>query len=378
MFPSILFLTAGGRHPEYNFGHLSRCVMTAARIRRVSPEAACHFLIPRDSAGIDFLVHSGFTPRVLKAKEFTYSEIRKISDRVSADILVLDRLDWPVSFVRALRRLDKVIIVLDAGTSAAALADVSLNPLISNASADFKGFRYLLLSSHHKAAKVPSAARRIVISFGGNEPIGLTLKVLNTLRLFPGARSFNLQIFRPGTGVEKALSPADLKGFSASSRIHDFGSGFFKQLNLADTLLTGGGLTMFEGVKRGIVTGVIELRTHQRPNIKSLTESGSLVPLGDLKQLKSHFFLTRLKQLLLDKKKRSTLHEKSIQYWDSLEYSGKVENILQVMTRDPGKNSASLWVKRLTPAVRLYIKKYCSRNKIQTVRYRLPYKSDHV
>ncbi len=378
MFPNLLFLTAGGKHPEYNFGHLSRCVMSADRIKRGSPKAACHFLIPKDSAGIDFLVHSGHKPRVLKGKSFSFHETKKAVESVKADILILDRLDWPAPFIRKLKTLDKVLVLLDDGGASAALADVSLNPLIENRRSDFKGYRYLLLSESHKKAKCPPTAKRIVLSFGGNEPKGLTLQCLEQLRKMPEAHRLDLQIFRPGAGEKGLLSREHLRGFAKSSRIHDFGRDFFKILDSADTLLTGGGLTLFEGVKRGLVSGIVELRAHQKGNIRKLSQAGAVERLGDFTQVETPGFSARLKALLLQKKKRSTLHKKSIQYWDSLEFSAPVEKILQVITRDPKGPHASLWAKRLTPAVQRFTKNFCTRNKIQTIHYRLPHKRVHV
>lgn len=378
MFPNLLFLTAGGKHPEYNFGHLSRCVMSADRIKRDAPQTACHFLIPRDSAGIDFLVHSGHRPRILKGRTFTFNETKIAAASVKADILVLDRLDWPAEFVRQLKTLNKVVILLDDGGAATALADASLNPLIENPRSDFSGFRYLLLSENHKRAKCPPSAKRIVLSFGGNEPRGLTNRCLEQLRKIPGANDFDLQIFRPGTGQKAPLSEAHLQGFAKSSRIHDFGREFFKILDSADTLLTGGGLTLFEGVKRGLVSGVVELRAHQKGNIRKLSQAGAVERLGDFTNLESPGFSARLKAVLLHKKKRSTLHKKSIQYWDSLEFSAPVEKILQIITQDTKSKNASLWVKRLTPQIRQFTKLYCNRKKIQAIHYRLPHKRIHV
>ncbi len=367
--PRMLFLTAGGRHPEYSSGHISRCIMTAARIGKTNPQADFLFAMPQDKAGENIFLKAGHRPVTYKPSA-EKKVIGKTIINYQPHMIVLDRLDVPPALMQWLKKFGKILISLDDSGRGARLADISINPLIPNKASYYPGYAYLTLSDL-KIKKVPVKipARQCLIAFGGFSQQGLTLKVLKALRGAKWAKQIRLDVFAAIDDTQQKQIVHELQFFAAGSRVHAYSDHFLEKLSKSDAALVAGGLTMFEASRLQIPSGIIALRDHQKINISKMSHKKLVLDLGATAEIKSTRFLQRVEMLLQNARVRKMLASKSFSFWSSLKGVAETTDLLQIVTlnKKSGRNSsrqATLWTKRSTKLVQAYVSEFCEHHHV--------------
>lgn len=358
-FPKILFLTAGGEHPEYSTGHLSRCFLTIQQMKKREPNAEFLFLIPKDRVGEALVRKNGFTPNVISSFEAQEARVRQFITNENPDILILDRLDWKENFVKNLRRLGKPIVLLDDSGTAVRHCDLSINPLIKNALSDENSYAYLTLSeSAMKPRKLPKKVSRCLISLGGYDPQNVAETILTIMSKQPWAKQVEVNVFLSAGVMPHRRAQTLVNSFAKSSKIFQYSKEFFNVLEKCDTAIVAGGLTLFECSSRSMVTGAIELRAHQRSNIKSLEKEGAALYLGTPAQISRKAFISKLEAMFFDERKRSIFFNKSLRYWRIVKKEKRCDiSDLELLATAKG-SKVIVWPKRLTEAVLTYAAKY--------------------
>ena len=179
MIKKVIFITEGGA--KIGLGHLMRCVAVAQQARYLGRKPF-------------FIVNSNrITSLILKKYRFDFHNIEKIKDIKNAPVLIDSKRDVS-DLVRTLQANGCLATLMDNNTNARLYADKIIYP--------FAHFNPRLLDWNGSIGKVYSGAKffplrkelkafgnrniikknNILISFGGLDPNGLTLKVLKALK----------------------------------------------------------------------------------------------------------------------------------------------------------------------------------------------------
>ena len=158
---------------------------------------------------------------------------------------------------------------------------------VRSVSADDFGLRYVLLRREFRTPSqsrtVATRARRLLVAFGGADPVGMTLRTTVALENLSPAlrRDLHVRI------VVGAANPAwaALEGAASKSSIkvtleREVGD-MSALMKWADLAVSSGGITIWELAKSGCPTLVIETSPAERLLARGLGRVGLFDPLGD-------------------------------------------------------------------------------------------------
>ncbi len=152
-------------------------------------------------------------------------------DGRDADVTIFDRLAVPLRHLLDAKAHSKVVVLEDAEEHFGGLADLRVNEMLDTAD-----LRYTVLREEFAclpARNYAERGRRVLISFGGTDPAGLTGRLSTELH------AYDLNVIRPGKAVSMAWAMRD-----------------------ADLIVTGQGRTVFEAAACG--TPCISIAANER------------------------------------------------------------------------------------------------------------------
>ncbi len=378
MMPRILFITAGGRHPEYSSGHISRCLVSARRILKASSEARFAFMMPEDEYGESLFVKEGYRPVIYRSLQEEKRLLARLIRDWDPHVLVLDRLDVDPEFARWIKQFERIMVSLDDGGSAVNFCDLAMNPLIPNPRSEYPGYPYLTLEELKRAPaieKLKAGAAQCLISVGGYDADGLLGRLLRALRGIPGADALKVHVFAGVEARQNGALRSELAGFDKASELHGYSGRFLEVLQSSDAAIVAGGLSMFESTRRGIPTLVISNKDHQKFNIRNLERAGAVLYGGHTDEIPGARFSAAAEKLILESAARRNLAEGALEFWAGIPRVPSALDLIQIVTVDARRQSAKrrsavLWPKRLTQPILTYAAMFAKHHKIDHV---IPY-----
>jgi spore coat polysaccharide biosynthesis predicted glycosyltransferase SpsG len=247
----VLFRVDAGRREGLSFGHLSRCLLLA---RAVAERwgATSRFLMAPIPEGLAHARAQG-----AEAIPWRPGEARRRLAAAGGLVVDLPGGPNPELLAAAGRRGVWTVVVDDTGQPVTR-ADAVLNPgVLARPESYPPGARLLLgpeyavlppgLDPARRAPRRPGAPLRVLVTLGGSDPTGLTLRVLEELaaRPWPGA-AFTV-ILGPGFGEKRAGRARALAAFSAAAvELVAAPAELAPYLVAADAAVCAGGQTLYE------------------------------------------------------------------------------------------------------------------------------------
>lgn len=238
MKKEILFrVNAGG---EYGSGHLNRCLVLARELRE---EFDPYFLAKGDNRLGEILYKENFNFKL--AMHSFEEEVRDIAG-LRPNLVFLDMKETPAAFVRAVKEYAPVLD-LDDGGSGALAANLSVRslPLPGAHQANLDSPQYLIFDpaiDSHLRAKPAGKIKKVLVSFGGADPAGLTGVMIRIAKLsalpltWTFVRGqFNRAEWQPGDYLEERRG----------------GDHIFDLIQGADLVITSFGMTAWEAAAIG-------------------------------------------------------------------------------------------------------------------------------
>lgn len=260
----VLFRVDAGAEPGLSFGHLSRCLRLAGALRREGTH--CLFLMRDLPEGVSQARAAGFSVQTLPPQRT--GEAQPLLEALAAwpaDWLVHDLPyeDAPLlreadAVFRACRAQGRHSVFLDDARFATPAADVICNASIlapertkispQSPSRFLLGPRYFIFDHAPVSRPTPPAQsreRRILLTFGGSDLTGLTVRALTALATtaWPGVRLTALL----GPGCRDADAVAALAGACVlPCRVLHNVPDAIALLRQSDFVVCAGGITMYE------------------------------------------------------------------------------------------------------------------------------------
>jgi spore coat polysaccharide biosynthesis predicted glycosyltransferase SpsG/CMP-N-acetylneuraminic acid synthetase len=282
--PRVLFRVDGGG--EMGMGHVYRSLAAAEALSKISASADICFLMRADRPeGVQHVSRAGYQVRVLGG-ESAVQAIRDYSPNIVVNDLPYLEDSYvrslatvgasTVNFVDTLSDIEKptemaAIIIAALAEDQVELEDYHAGP----------AFTILRESFQKRIAEVSDRGRRIVLSFGGSDPQGLTLKTLSALG--------PLREKLPELEITAVLGPAFGHGKELEELRRRLGyePRILRQVEHmadvlveADVVLCSGGMTVFEIAALGRPGLVLCQNSREEARMQKFAREGSIIHLG--------------------------------------------------------------------------------------------------
>jgi spore coat polysaccharide biosynthesis protein SpsF len=325
---SILFRCDGSS--EIGFGHIMRCLALADEL---SSNHKCNiiFAVLRDKKAIKIIQDYGYfveTKDFFK-NDFIYGDwINSVIQNHNVKCIILDvRDDLPSEIICIYRERGTLIVTIDDPTDRRLLADLAFYPPAPQvAKMDWKGFtgqlyvgwewvvlrrefskdniNHCVINNMTGDVKVPN----ILITMGGSDPQGMTLKVLKALAFIDNKLEVTV-VIGPGFGYQKDLLKL-LNHFSHPYRILENVSNMADIMAESNLAVASFGVTAYELAAMQVPTLQICLSEDHVQSALSFQESGMATCLGIAEFLTEEKIAGSLKQALFKKIPCTTFRDK--------------------------------------------------------------------
>jgi spore coat polysaccharide biosynthesis predicted glycosyltransferase SpsG/CMP-N-acetylneuraminic acid synthetase len=315
--PRILFRVDGGA--RIGMGHVYRSLAIAEEIRSVSPAADIQFLMKAEHAeGVQSVSSEGYPVRALsdESPSMVMKEIHEYSPNIIVnDIPAPMRKDYLEVLAKLGASTVNLVDSLDDIEKPAELASVIIAVMHDDQVElkDFYGgpaFAILRESFAGKPKDACEEGRQVVVSFGGSDPQGLTLKVLRAMS------SLSREV--GGLEVRAILGPAFsykpeleelLPKLSYQPQILESVEHMADVLSVADFVFCSGGMTVFEIAALGTPGVVLCQNAREQRRMETFAQEGSVVHLGLGTEVGEAAIRTTARELLADAARRRAMSE---------------------------------------------------------------------
>ena len=260
--PPVLFRCDGS--PEIGLGHVMRCLALANELREVH---GCQiaFAMQRGPLGFGLVKQNGYRifgppdpAKFFDASQWLLETIRN----VGAQVLVLDvRDNLPREGVEALRKQGILIATLDDSSERRLAADLAFYPPVPQVEnlewTDFSGklyvgWEWVVLGRDiaHCPTRVAHSRPVVLVTMGGSDPAGLTLRAVAALELLE--EDFETKVMLgPGFSHHEALKKL-VAGARRKFEVHENLADLIAVMAQADLAVASFGVTAYELAAMGV------------------------------------------------------------------------------------------------------------------------------
>ncbi|HNS77182.1 MAG TPA: hypothetical protein PKM17_00890, partial [Syntrophorhabdus sp.] len=267
---TILFRCDGSH--EIGFGHIVRCIALADELRDKHGSGVV-FAVLYDNKAMEMILNHGYKVETANPREdqFDYGDwFNCIVKKNHPCALILDiRDDLPPNIVSNLRKKGILVVTIDDPTDRRLLADLAFYPPVPQVEKmDWQGFtgqrfigwEWVILRrefSHNdenlykriKATK-KTKIHNILVTMGGSDPKGMTLKTMEALKVIDGQFEVTI-ILGPGFAHRDSLNEI-LGNFPHIHRIFENVLNIGDIMAEADLAVASFGVTAYELAAMGV------------------------------------------------------------------------------------------------------------------------------
>jgi len=259
-------------------GHLFRVLNLAEALTR--NHHSFLILINNHKPSIRLLEAAGHNYKVVELIDLDTDWEGDIISSYNIDVWINDRLNTDIKHSSKVKNRSIPLVTFDDCGSGAAIADINFASLVFGEDADvlgkrvFRGVQYLILNPEiDRFKRVRSELSNILVTMGGSDTYGVTIKVVDFLQSQKLAASV---IVGPGFEHHKTLSKIVGHGITIKSAVPSL----IKEFNQYDLAITGGGVTPFEANASGLPCLVIANEYFEKPVAAKLQELGGSIFIG--------------------------------------------------------------------------------------------------
>ena len=328
-------------HPQIGLGHVVRCLTMAQEFKKQHPAVDFLFIMGNFQPGISMVKNEGYPIRIdnkLKMKSI-HNIFENIYD-YKPEILILDINDTNLRDVKKAKTLGCFIVTIDDLGDGQKVSDliIDANRSLSNRSSDkyLFGPDYIILREEfHKLRKKTKKnhpmAENILISFGGSDPNGLTLKVIDALNTIEGIDKTIIigQGFCYRKELDKIIG-SNNNGIKVKYNVENTA----QLMKDADLAISTPGLTMYELACLG-VPSLMLCSTEQQNKIANLfQEKGIVYNFGLTQEINKDVIREKALEYLSSQGLRSQLSEMAVDTVDGIGCKRVIKKILNLHKGD--------------------------------------------
>lgn len=294
----ILFVVSGNK--KIGLGHVYNTLLLA------------NDLLPHS---IEFLVTQGSEMAFEKISTQNYKvSLQKNDDilidiqNINPDLVVNDILDTKACYISSLKNMGVKIVNFEDLGEGTKHADVVINaiyPELESYDSHYYGHNYFLLRDEfilNNKCTFREKVTRVLVTFGGVDPSGLTKKVIASIYTYCMKNSIELNVVA-GFGYKDYESLEEYEGI----KVHKNCNNISQYMNQADIVFTSAGRTIYELVS--LATPAIVLAQNERELTHLFaSEANGLKNLGLGRELTTQFILEEFIMLVEDHNIRRSMY----------------------------------------------------------------------
>jgi spore coat polysaccharide biosynthesis predicted glycosyltransferase SpsG/CMP-N-acetylneuraminic acid synthetase len=283
--PRVLFRVDGGR--DIGLGHVYRSLAIADALRRASRAEVAFLMSGERAEGVAVVSSEGHPVHVVTGGELE-SYLERIRD-FSPAILINDLPALAPDYVRALAHLGATTVNLVDTLDDLERTEEYSQMIVSVMNEEgetpegfYGGPAYAILRSHFQGRdkQIGDRPRLVLVTFGGSDPQGLTLKTVRALRQLPEEVEL-VAVAGPAFSYRREFEEL-LSGLARRVPLINAASGaHIADLMLeADLVLCSGGMTVYEIAALGTPGIVLGQNAREDRRMRAFAEHGSVLYLG--------------------------------------------------------------------------------------------------
>lgn len=310
--------------PEIGTGHLIRCLALAHGLASVGYRVV-FATKPYDDRLVEKIKREGYTVQLLPLKCEPEQDARSCIGLAAAvlgrSIFVLDSYDLPATYQRVIKKAGLCLVLIDDLARGTVTADILVNQniiarpeLYTNQEVGrlLLGPRYALLRKEfRKLHQCPrpsvSQAKRILITLGGADPDGQTLKAVKAIGRLKEKEGIETVVILGHAHADAAGLATCIEETGQSIRLLARRDDMSQWMFDADVAISGSGTTCLELACLGVPNLILILSEDQRGNAQGLDAAGASINLGQGSTVTEAQIVETLEALLIDPSLRETM-----------------------------------------------------------------------
>lgn len=272
------------------------------------------FIINDNEKTKNILLEQNINFEIVDLFEYNTNWESRIIRKHTIKYWINDRLTTNNQHAKNVLKYSKLITFDDLG-SGAKLSDLNICGLFFNKTnltgkKILKGTNYLILNNEiNEYKKERKNIKNILITLGGSDTYGVTIKVLKLLKKYNVKATIHIgPLFEHLNELNKEL----IDGYEIKNNI----SSLIKEFNKYDLAITGGGITPFEANASGLPCLIIANELFEIPNGEFLERNNSSIFLGYHELIEESIFnhLHELDIKMMSKNGLETLNTRASEY----------------------------------------------------------------
>lgn len=283
----ILFVLLG--NSKLGLGHVYNCLTIANRILNHEIE----FLVEKDSQLAYDKIKSYNYPVFIQEEVNICDDIKKRKP----DVIINDLLDTSEDYIKKLKKDFKLVINFEDLGQGAQYADLVINAMYPEENVinnHYFGQNYFCINDlflQTKKVSVKDVVKKVLISFGGVDPLNLTKKVLNSI--YDYCVKMNIEIIViAGMGYNKFDTIKEFKKVVLLKNIKNI----YDYMSVSDVAFISSGRTSFEVACLGLPSIVISQNERETTHFFAKNEFG-FIYLGHGIEIENSVILKEFKKL---------------------------------------------------------------------------------
>lgn len=246
---SILFRVDAGKVWGVSMGHLQRCLLIASKLK------ARHriiFCMKGYSDGINFARRYGFEVEVIRDTD-ECSALKELCGKHRPRVVIFDLpKNHCADFLKYSKKSGIKTIVFDIAGRFRGKPDILINDSFEGSFRaypdnmreveKFLGPRYFVMKRTSGRAVFRDSVKRVLLTMGGSDPAGLTVKIIKVLRSMPGRTFLTTVVLGPLFSGEDSLEVSDQQNLRLIKDPPDF----LSVLAQHDIVICAAGRTLLE------------------------------------------------------------------------------------------------------------------------------------
>lgn len=309
---SVLFRCDGDE--EIGLGHVVRCLALAEELT-FDHNCRVTFAINRGKTGIDMIKEYGYALFTINNNMESFSEgafLKKAVQKTACDVLIMDfREKISLEFLVSLKKQGILLVDIDDPDEKRLVADLAFYPPVPQVKKmDWSGFKGQLMVgwewvilrkefiNEAKKQRHPNDRLHILVTMGGSDPAGFTLKAMEALELLEEEFDTTVVLGRAFSG-EKELHDFLIRAkreFKILKNVENMA----KIMASADLAIASFGVTAYELAYMGVPAVYICLTDDHAESCQAFVEAGVAVKMGG----ENTYCLDKILQLVRNEDKR--------------------------------------------------------------------------
>lgn len=246
-----LYRVDGGKVWGTSMGHIKRAVLLSEQLRR---KYDVLFIMKNYPDGVEFVKKRGFKVITTAINDNSDQTLICFCQKYKAGKLLIDLHTCPYTVLFEYARLNDIkTIVFDITGKFSQDADVVINDTfvkeftvysgLSKRTKKYLGPKFFVMEHSGKLVQTPKPIRNIMVTIGGSDPAGLTVKIMRSLPENFFRFNINVVLGPLFTEHEKVRKIADIR---LSVKVYENPPDFLQLLSLQDIVITAAGRTLYE------------------------------------------------------------------------------------------------------------------------------------